>query len=112
MMAQLCSQLPHPPPDVIHGRAKCSSRNEKHGKQKWDVRLPPIAPPARPLRGSCGSGRIVCGQSPCEADPSLTVTLADIPSWAAPYARGEKKWPFAQISDDDAPYYWAQASSS
>ena len=54
---------------------------------------------------------IVCGQSPCEADPSLTVTLADIPSWAAPYARGEKKWPFAQISDDDAPYYWAQAGS-
>ena len=41
----------------------------------------------------------------------MTVTLADIPSWAAPYARGEKKWPFAQISDDDAPYYWAQASS-
>ena len=50
MTAQLCSQLPHPPPDVIHGRAKCSSRNEKHGKQKWDVRLPPIAPPARLLR--------------------------------------------------------------
>ena len=38
------------------------------------------------------------------------MTLADIPSWAAPYARGEKKWPFAQISDDDAPYYWAQVA--
>ena len=66
------------------------------------------APVCPSCEAPAAQGGFVCGQSPCKADPSLTVTLADIPSWAAPYARGEKKWPFAQISDDDAPYYWAQ----
>ena len=67
MIAQLCSQLPHPPPDVIHGRAKCS-RNEKRGKQKWDVRLPPFAPPARLLRLKEDCLRPVAVQSRPELD--------------------------------------------
>jgi hypothetical protein len=38
----------------------------------------------------------------------LTVAVEDVPRWAAPFVRGAAKWPFRQISDGDAPYYWAQ----
>lgn len=46
--------------------------------------------------------------SPCKADPTKQVSLADVPSWAAPFALGKEKWPFQQISSGDEPYYWPQ----
>ena len=53
-------------------------------------------------------GRARWGEDLCKADPSLTVAVEDVPRWAAPFVRGAAKWPFRQISDGDAPYYWAQ----
>jgi hypothetical protein len=49
----------------------------------------------------------------CEAaaakDPGAArVSLADVPKWAAPRVLGTIKWPFKQITDGEAPYYWPQ----
>jgi hypothetical protein len=81
ILAQLCLQLPSTPRNLLTARVPCHTKSK--GKAKW-------------------------GEDLCKADPTKTVALADVPRWAAPFVRGDAKWPFVQISSDDAPYYWAE----
>merc|ERR1712228_667384 len=76
MLARLCSQLPDFP-DLMHASVPCRAKWDGHAKWK----------------------------SPCKDDSSKRVSLADVPSWAAPYALGKLKWPFQQITRGEEPYY-------
>lgn len=83
MLAALCIRAGHAPEQLLTQAVPCDTK--KKGRARW-------------------------GEDLCKANRSLSVSLADVPSWAARYVgpRASSKWPFEQISSDDAPFYWAQ----
>ena len=83
MLAQLCLPVVGTTQDLLNAVVPCDTKGK--GKAHW-------------------------GEDLCKANRSLLVSLSDVPRWAARFVgpHASSKWPFEQISSDDAPYYWAQ----
>lgn len=83
IVAQLCLHVPGAPHNLLTAAVGCDTKSK--GKAHW-------------------------GKDLCKANHSLSVRLADVPIWAAQFIGPDapSKWPFEQISSNDAPYYWAQ----